>query len=66
VDKAEIRLNDTPYWKTIIRWSDGKFTRIEVQADKSLLIYKGRRKFWAFTPPGPAGPRISGLVSHNA
>jgi hypothetical protein len=60
LDKAEIRLNDTPYIKTIIRWSDGKFPRIAVQADNSLLIYKGRCKFWAFTPPGPPGQAYRG------
>jgi hypothetical protein len=60
LNKDEIRLQDIPGLKTVVRWSDGKFTRIQVQADNSLLIYKGRCKFWAFTPPEPPGQAYRG------
>jgi hypothetical protein len=60
VNSAEIRVDDTPYMKTIIRWSDGKYTETDVQEDKSLLIYRGRCKFRAFTPPGPPGQAYRG------
>jgi len=60
VDATEIRLDNTPYLKTIIRWSDGRFTRIQVQIDASRLIYKGRCRFGPFTPPGPPGQAYRG------
>lgn len=59
-DKTEIRLVDTPYIAMIVRLSDGRFTRIDVQQDNSRLIFKGRCRFEPFTPPGPPGQPYRG------
>ena len=59
-DKTEIRLLDTPYIKMIVRLSDRRFTRIDVQQDNSRLIFKGRCRFEPFTPPGPPGQAYRG------
>ncbi len=60
VDKAEIRLRNPPSMKEIIRRSDGRYTRIDVETDNSRLIYKGRCRFGPFTQPGPPGQAYRG------
>jgi len=60
VNKTEIRFMNTPYIKMIVHFSDGRFTRIDVEDDNSLWIFKGRCRQAPFTPPGPPGQAYRG------
>jgi len=60
VNKTEIRFMDTPYIKMIVHFSDGRFTRIDVEDDNTLWIFKGRCRQAPFTPPGPPGQEYRG------
>jgi hypothetical protein len=60
VNKTEIRFMDTPYIKMIVRFSDGRYTRTDVQEDNSLVVYRGRCRLARFTPPDPPGQAYRG------
>jgi hypothetical protein len=60
VSSTKIWLEDTPYLKTIIDRSDGRFVRLTVENDNSRMVYRGGCRFDPFTPPDPPGQAYRG------
>jgi hypothetical protein len=61
VNRAEIRLSIMPGMKETVRRSDGAYERIDVEADDTRVIFRGRCKMAPFTPPDPLGQPYRGL-----
>ena len=59
-DRIEMRLTNLPGMKEIVRRSDGAYERIDVEADKTKVIYRGRCRMAQFTPPDPLGQPYRG------